>query len=289
MIKRFSVFALLMFLAVNLSAQNEAPKGKVITVSAYAMTGNAVIANQYLSDQEHAGPVSGAGVEFGAMYKRSKNLSWDFDFTYTSASDAGSKPQYSVSNAAGTSAFTMSAFDLDYGTYYNWNPVKNLYFKAGGTFNILGALMMGVPNYINNSIDIDFQTQLKASAGVKYGYNFKKIGLSLQADFSIPFVGIALGGTQYEASVDSILEGEILGGTIQPFCFTSFHNLQSFNTEIELDVIFKKITLFYVKEYNYRSWHLYDVQNYRNYSLSRIGIKLDLASLSRLNSSNRYF
>lgn len=289
MIKRLSVLALLMLLSANVFAQNEAPKEKVVTASVFFIGGDAVLASQYMSDQEYSGPVLGGGAEFGAMYKRSKNLSWDLDFTYLGSSYSPTSENVCVANPARTSFCSFSSYDIDYGTYYNWNPVKNLHFKAGGTFNVLGGMMAFVPDHVNNSIEFDLQTQLKASVGVKYGYYFKKVGLSLQADIAVPFMGVAISSSAYESSVDSILGGEILGGTMVPVCFTSFHNLNGFNSEIELDLIFKKLTLFYTLDFNYRSWYLKGLQNHRNYNLNRIGLKVDLVSRNRLNSDNRYF
>lgn len=289
MIKRISVLALLMVFTTNVFAENEVPKEKVVTSSVYLNRGNIVMACQYLNDQEYSGPVSGAGLEFGAMYKRSKNLSWDIDLTYLGSSYSPTAPNVCVGNPARTSFYVLKTLDVDYGTYYNWNPVKNLLFKAGGTFNVLGGLINAVPEHVNNAMEFDIQTQLKASVGVKYGWYFEKFGLSLQADVSVPFIGMALSSSLYESSIDSLVGGELLGGTMNPFFFTSFHNLKGFNTEIGLDLIFKKTTLFYVIEYNNRSWYLNGLQNYRNYTLSRLGFKLDLVSRNRVNSGNRYF
>lgn len=289
MIRCFSVVALIMLFATNVFAQNEASKEKVVTASAYFAVGDAAIANQYLSDQEYKGPVVGGGVEFGAMYKKNRNLTWDLDITYLGSSYTPIAEEIAIGNPARTSFYVLNSVDVDYGTYYNWNPVGNLYFKAGGAFNLLGGIINAVPQHINNSLDIDAQAQLKATLGVKYAMYFNKFGLSLQADITAPFLGLALSSSQYEAAIDSIIGGEILGGTTTPVYFTSLQNLKSLNSEIELDLIFKKATIFYTFEFSNRSWNLSGLQNYRNYSLNRIGLKVDLVSRNRLNSSNRYF
>lgn len=289
MIRRISTLALLILLATNVYAGNDAPAEKVVTASAYYTRGKATIINHYLSDQQYKGPISGFGVEFGSMYKRSENLSWDLTGKYLGAGYSAGSHDSCIGNPAQTSFIEMQAYEVNYGTYYNWNPVKNLLFKAGGSVNVMGGLMTGVPDHVNNGMDFDLQTQLRAGVGVKYGCYFNKFGVSLQADFSVPFIGMAISSSIYESSADSIVGGEILPGTIQPFCFTSFHNFQSYDTKAELDFLFRKFTLFYAYERSMRSWYLNGLQNTRNYSLNRIGLKLDLVFRNRLDSSNRYF
>jgi hypothetical protein len=151
--------------------------------------------------------------------------------------------------------------------------------------------MSGAPDHINNMMDFDLQTQLKACAGIKYEYFFNKFGLSAQAEFAAPFMGVALSSTPYESSVDYLVseDSDVLVGTGSPFCFTSFHNLKGFNADIEIDVVFKKFTLFYSHNYNYRTWNLRGVSNYRNYALGRLGIKLELVSINLLKTGNKSF
>ena len=289
MIRRISALALLILLATNVYAGNDAPADKVVTVSAYYTRGKATVINHYMSDQEYKGPISGFGVEFASMYKRSKSLSWDLTAKYLGAGYSPGAPDSYIGNPAKTSFYAMQVYDVNYGTYYNWNPAKNLVLKAGGSFNVSGGLMNGAPDHVNNAMDLDLQTQFKASVGLKYGLYFKKFGLSLQADLAVPFVGMAVSSSTYESSLDSMVKGEILPGTIRPFCFTSFHNLQGFDTKAELDLIFRKVTIFYAFESYKRTWYLHEIHNTRNYSMSRIGLKLDLAAHNRLNSSSRYY
>lgn len=298
-IRHLSIFAVLMLLFANNSfAETNAKKEKkarkeanekVVTAAVSLYLGDAVIVDHYLGDQEYSGPVLGVATEFGAMYKRGKNISWDLDLTYLGSSYSPGSPSANISNPAGTSAYVINRFNADYGTFYNWNPVKNLYIKAGGSFDVLLAMLNGVPDHVNNSIEFDFQTQFKAGAGIKYGWNFKKIGIFLQANVEAPFMGFALGGTKFESSADAIVGGELLPGSIQPFCFTSFHNLTGINADIEAELIIKKTTIFAAYEWNHRAWNLFDVQNTRRFNMTRIGLKVDLVARNRVTSGNRFF
>jgi hypothetical protein len=261
---------------------------KVVTAAASLYSGDAVIVNQYLGDQEYKGPVVGAAVEFGAMYRRSHKVSWDLDLTYLGSSYSDIM-EGNVSNPAGTSAYSMSRINADYGTYFNWNPVKNLSIKAGGSFDFLFGVLSGVPDHVNNVIDFDTQMQIKAGAGIRYGWNFRKTGLFFQANVEIPFMGMALSSSLYESSIDSMAGDEILPGTLDPFCFTSFHNLTGINADIEAELILRKTTLFFAYEMNHRAWNIFDLQNTRRYNMTRIGLKVDLVSRDRNNSSNRFF
>ena len=146
-----------------------------------------------------------------------------------------------------------------------------------------------MPDHVNNVIDFDAQMQIKAGAGIRYGWNFRKTGLFFQANVEIPFMGMALSSSLYESSIDSMAGDEILPGTLDPFCFTSFHNLTGINADIEAELILRKTTLFLAYEMNHRAWNIFDLQNTRRYNMTRIGLKVDLVSRDRNNSSNRFF
>jgi hypothetical protein len=290
MIKRLTVFALLLLGAVNAFAENDAYNERVISSSVYVTSGDAVIANHYLSNQEYSGEISGGGARFSAMYKKSSRLSWDLDINYLNSNYSPTAENVSISNPAHTSFYSVLAVDADYGTYYNWNPVKNLSIKAGGSLDLVMGMTTGVPNHINNAADFDFQTQLKASVGIRYGWYIKnKVGIFLQANVETPFIGFTLAGSKYESSTDAVFEDEILPGSLQPFCFTSMHNLTGFNADVEAELILKKTTIFFAMEWNHRCWNLYDVQNVRNFNMSRIGLKIDIAARNRVNTNNRFF
>lgn len=280
---------MLLLSAYSAYAGGGVQKEKVVTTKWSFVTGDATVTNHYLSDQEYNGAILGIGTEFGSFYKRNENLSWKLDITYVSSPYSSHAPELSVSNPAGTSFYSMHNINADYGTYYNWNPAKNLFLKAGGSFNLVTGFTMGKPNHVNNMFDVDFQTQLQASAGVRYGWNFKKFGLFLQGDIALPFMGFAMSGSQYQGTTDTLVSSGILPGTVSILHFTSFHNLTGFNFDLELDFVFNKTTLFFAIESYNRWWNITGLQNYRVYSMNKIGLMVDLVARKRHNSDNRYF
>ena len=274
-----------MLLATNAFADGNVPSQsspKVVTSSFYFTSGGAVIANEFLNDQEYSGTIMGGGAKFGAMYKRSENVSWDIDITYLRSSYSPHVEDFCIANPARTSFYAVNMADADYG-YVGSSPEHITLYR------LVAGVIQAAPNHINNIIDFDLQTQFKASAGARYDWFFNKFGLSLQANLSIPFMGLTLSSTKYEGTINAITGGEVLPASKSPLYFTSFHNLTGFNTEIEADLIFSKATLFLALELNNRSWNVSGMQNYRNYSMTRLGIKVDLVSLDRYKSSKRYF
>ena len=278
-----------MLLTFSAFAENDLQREKIVTTKWSLISGTGKVVNHYLSNQEYKGQLMGLGMEFGSFYKRSENLSWDLDLSYIMSPYILIAEEMSMANPARTAYNVLYAIRADYGTYYNWNPIENFYIKAGGRFDLLAGVNYGRPNQINNLFDIDFQTQIKAAAGIRYGWELKRIGIYIQGDLAIPFIGGALGSGQYESSTDSLIKGEILPGTMNIYRFTSFHNLTGFDTELELDFVFGNTTLFLSVKYDNRWWNITGVQNYRLYSLSKIGLMVDLVARNRKNSNNRYF
>lgn len=278
-----------MLLTFSAFAENDLQREKIVTTKWSLISGTGKVVNHYLSNQEYKGQLMGLGMEFGSFYKRSENLSWDLDLSYIMSPYIPIAEEMSMANPARTAYNVLHAIRADYGTYYNWNPIENFYIKAGGRFDLLAGVNYGRPNQINNLFDIDFQTQIKAAAGIRYGWELKRIGIYIQGDLAIPFIGGALGSGQYESSTDSLIKGEILPGTMNIYRFTSFHNLTGFDTELELDFVFGNTTLFLSVKYDNRWWNITGVQNYRLYSLSKIGLMVDLVARNRKNSNNRYF
>ena len=278
-----------MLLTFSAFAENDLQREKIVTTKWSLISGTGKVVNHYLSNQEYKGQLMGLGMEFGSFYKRSENLSWDLDLSYIMSPYILIAEEMSMANPARTAYNVLHAIRADYGTYYNWNPIENFYIKAGGRFDLLAGVNYGRPNQINNLFDIDFQTQIKAAAGIRYGWELKRIGIYIQGDLAIPFIGGALGSGQYESSTDSLIKGEILPGTMNIYRFTSFHNLTGFDTELELDFVFGNTTLFLSVKYDNRWWNITGIQNYRLYSLSKIGLMVDLVARNRKNSNNRYF
>ena len=279
----------MLLFATSSFAENDQPKEKIVTARWSLVSGDATVTDHYLSKQEYNGTTIGISMEFGSFYKKSENVSWDLDITGITSPYIEVVQLGTLSNPAKTSYYASHRVNADYGTYYNWNPVKNLNIKAGGCFDLLMGFTAGKPNHVNNSMDIDLQTQLKAAAGIRYGWDFKKWGLYLQAGVAVPFMGIATGGNEFSGALNELISSEILPGKQGAFHFTSFHNLSGCNTDLEIDFVFKKTTLFLKSEYHGRWWHFNGIQNYRIYSLSKIGLMVDLVARERHGSNRRFF
>lgn len=287
MIKRIFISSLLA-LSCILNANAE-QKEKVVTNRWSFITGNAITANHYLTNHEYTGSLIGLQGEHGSFYKKSDNLSWDLDISFITAPIVKMFDNHGLANPSGTTFYGLYQFNTEYGTYYNWNPAKNLFIKAGGVFDALLGVGVSNPSSINNIADIDIQTQIKAAAGIKYGWNFESWGLFLHTELAVPFMGFATRGNKFENALENMIKDSLLPGSMNPMHFTSFHNFQGFNYDFGIDFVLKNLTLFLEYEINNRWWTSYDVQNYRKYTLTRIGISVDLVSRSRHNSTNRQF
>lgn len=279
------LLSILMLLALSFSAlaQQTESTEKIVTSKWSLLIGSASIADHYFTNQEYSGPMMGLSVEFGSFYKKNKNLSWELDMTYIGLG--------SPSNPAGTGTLKVYDGAIEYKTSYNWNPVKNLHLRAGGSFDLnLGANFD--PNGINNVLELLFQPQIKAVAGIRYGWNFKKMNLNLYADLGLPVMGFATVGSKYEGNfviINNFLPQGLLKPTISHLHFTSFHNLQGYNLDLGLDLEFKHLTFSMSVDTNNKWWNAYDSQAYKNYTFLNLGFSVDLVSRSRLTSNNRYF
>lgn len=274
---------MLMALSFSALAQQTESTEKIVTSKWSLLVGSASIADHYFSNQEYSGPMMGLSVEFGSFYKKNKNLSWELDMTYIGLG--------SPSNPAGTGTLKVYDGAIEYKTSYNWNPVKNLHLRAGGSFDLnLGANFD--PNGINNVLELLFQPQIKAVAGIRYGWNFKKMNLNLYADLGLPVMGFATVGSKYEGNfviINNFLPQGLLKPAISHLHFTSFHNLQGYNLDLGLDLEFKHLTFSMSIDTNNKWWNAYDSQAYKNYTFLNLGFSVDLVSRSRLTSNNRYF
>lgn len=270
--------------SINAFAQQSESSEKIVTTKWSLLLGSATVADHYFTNQEYSGPTLGASVEFGSYYKKNENLSWKLDFSYIGA---GPSPM----NPAGTSALNVYDAAIEYQTSYNWNPVKNLNLRAGGAFNFNGGAFFD-PNGINNLIQFLMQPQIKAVAGIKYGWNFKKMNLNLYADFGIPVMGFATVGSKYEGSyaiINNFLPQQFMKPAINHLKFTSFHNLQGYNMDLGLDLDFRNFSLAMSIETNNKWWQSYDNMAYKKYVTFNLGFTVDLVSRSRLLTNNRYF
>lgn len=260
---------------------------KVVTNKWSLLLGTAKAANQFFSEYEYKGSAFGIKAEHGAFYRRSENLSWALDLTFVASPSIGSVYVLSMANPAGTNFWSTYDFNAEYGTYYNWNPVENLYLKAGGEFDITYASNMLAPDNINNVAETDLQLQLRMAAGIKYGWIFKNnFGLFLYGDLSVPFFGGFAASARYESYMSSIFK-DFVSPEIKHFFVSSFHNYQGIDTEIGLSMDFKTMSLSLSADINNRWWQANGVMNYKKFGFFKIGFSVDL--VSRPHIRNRYF
>lgn len=280
-----AVIAVLAFIP-DAMAQRSEPNEKIVRNKWSMMFGTGNYVNHFMTNQEYTGLLFGIKGEHGALYKRSENLSWDYDIAFLMSPYSEIFSEFSMANPANTTYAGLYDLNTSYGTHYNWYITDRLSIKAGGKFDILAGINTGDENTINKSITFDLQTQLEVSAGIKYGWTFNRFGIDLFGNLSIPFMGFMLVDSRFQHIISV---GGLLPGTIDHFIFSSFHNLQGYESEIGMDLNFKNITFSLSNETFNRWWNAYDLQSYRLFSFFKIGLSVDLVSKSRLSSNNRYF
>lgn len=267
-------------------AEDASTKEKVVTNKWSLVFGDVTFTNHYLTNHEYTGIAMGVKGEHGAFYKKSENLSWDFDLTLLCAPYSDAVPEMALSNPAGTSYIGMYNIMTEYGTHYNWNPKDRLYLKAGASFDVLFGFYIGKPNSINNAVSVDLQTQLKASAGIKYGWNLKKSSFNLFGDLSFPFLGLMMVDSRYQGAMH---DNNVFSTVDKHMLLSSLHNLHGYDMELGVELVFKKTALTISYEEFNRWWSSYELQNTRMYGMFKIGLSVDLISRSRIGSKNRYF
>lgn len=275
-------------------AQNDE---KVVSLTISSYSGSAQILDEYLLNQQYTGSIHGFQVEFGAMYKNNKNLSWDLYGRTYKADKADSELLSNVGlwNPARTSGVTLDAFSAGYGTYYNWTIGKKLQLKAGGLFDLYGGLKTGYPNSVNNAANFEGQAVVKASGGIKYGWDFKKWGLDIYANMSLPVFGIFIADHKSEAAMVGLVfkmmsgEGAFINKEFNHTFFGFYHNYQAIDFDMGIDFVFKPFSFGLSFIQNNKWWNANDVQNFRKYGMLSFNFGIDLVSRSKFKSSNKYF
>lgn len=290
MIRKF-LTCTLVFIAgiITANAEKYNLTGEKAVTNKWSFTvGSASVANHFLSNQEYNGSLIGITGEHGALYRRSANLTWDFNLSLLSSPYIKVMDIEALSNPAGTDHYALHNLFMEYGTHYNWNPIGNLILKAGGYAEFFAGYNMGRPNHINNTMSFDVQTQLKAAVGIKHCWCWEKFGLDLYGDVDFPLLGGMMVDSKYQSSI-GVNKSDILHSDLKHFVFSSFHNLKGYNATLGMDLVFKTVTLSLAYETRNRWWHAYDVQNYRLYRYVKIGLGVDLVSRSRVKNDTRHF
>jgi hypothetical protein len=291
---------LILFLAISMalvSTSAAQDKEKVVTGSVTLMTPvNVKVLDEYLSSQLYTGGkvFSGLNVKLGAIYKKQENLSWDVYFTGFNRpqlmDDFGSSDVARLENPAKSQNLKYSAFSVGYGTYYNWLIGKKLKIKAGGMFDVYGAMKKTMPDGVNNGMNIDAQMMIKAHAGIKYGWDFKKWGLDLHGTVTLPVVGLIAADHPSEPSIAIVGNNQtVLNPAFRHIFLGSYHNYMSVDYELGIDFVFRPLTLTLGFGSSSKWWKVYDIQNIRQIDYLSIGMSFDMVSRNRFKSSNRNF
>ena len=261
---------------------------KPVTTKWSFISGEAQVANHYFSDQEYTGDIIGIEAKHGRFYRKSERLSWQLTLTHLRRMH---REMFGggLHNPAETSHISLQSYEADYAVFYNWLLFDRLQLRAGGSFNVNGGFMFNAENAMNNIISIDFQTQLYAAAQARYGWDFKKFGLDLYANIATPFMGFMGADSRFETLMDVAVGGSFQVKEDKHLLFSAPHNLQGVNFEMGIDFALRNLTLSFSHETRNRWWHAYELQNYRKYGLTKIGISVNLFAQQKYNSSDRHF
>lgn len=261
---------------------------KPVTSKWSIISGDAEIANHYLSNQEYTGEIVGLEAKHGRFYTKSDHLSWQLTLTHLRRMHRELLGG-GLHNPAETSHISLQSYEADYAVYYNWLFFDGLQLRLGGSLNANAGFIFGADNAVNNILSIDFQTQLLAGAQVRYGWDFRKYGLDLYANIATPFMGFMGVDSRFETLVDSAISGSFRAREDKHLLFSAPHNLQGVNFELGVDFALRNLTLTYSIESRNRWWHAYGLQNYRKYTLTKIGISVNLFAQQKYKSSDRHF
>lgn len=287
MLKRICIVALLMaaFLT-DATAKQNGDEEKVVSNKISLLIGPGNYVDHYFSPHQYQGVLVGLKAEHGAFYKRSENLSWEFNTMFFSSPGHQMFSGIRLTNPSGSAYIAMNDIRFEYGTQYHWNLTDNFALRLGGSVDFMAGLSKSLPDGINNSADFDLQTQLKLAGGLKYGLTFNRFGLAIFADFAVPVVGGVYVCDKYEGPGKT---PELTESSAKKFILSSFHNMKAYDAEVGIDFNFHALTFSVSAEKLCRKWHAYGIQNVRDFTFVKIGFGVDLVSVSRISSRNRYF
>ena len=281
------------FSSVTASAQEDE---KVITATiSYASPMSVKVLDEYISSQLYTGSkvFSGLNVKLGAFYRKHDNLSWDVYYTTFHKPKVNEQLSESASllNPSKSQTLSYSSWKFGYGTYYHWTFGEKLMIKTGGLCDFYGESKAGSPDGINNNQTLGGQIMLKAHAAIKYGWDFKKWGLDLRANVTLPVIGVITADHPSEPAL-SILVGSdhsAFHPAFRHIFLGSYHNYMSLDYEMGVDFVFRPFVIQLAYGNTSRWWNVYDVQNIRQINYLSLGIAFDIVSRSKFKSSNNNF
>lgn len=283
--------------AIGSATASAQEKERVVTGTISIMSPTKVqVLDEYISNQLYSGGAvfPGLNVELRGLYKNHDNLSWNLEYTGFNRKklldNKVSEDMTKLTNPAKTQSMKYSAFTVGYGTYYHWNFGKKLMLKAGGIFDLYGAMKTSAPDGVNNYMNVDAQMMIKAHAGIKYGWDFKKWALDIHGRLSLPLFGLIAADHPSEPSV-AIIQNDhsIMKPEFNHIFLASYHNYMSLDYEIGIDFVLKPCTLTLGIANTSKWWNVYDIQNIRKINCMTIGISFDLVTRNKFKTSNKNF
>ena len=273
-------------------------KEKVVTGTIQLLSpGSVTILDGYISDQLYTGSdvFTGLNVKLGALYKKHDKLSWNLYFTGLNRpkwmEETGAPELKYLTNPSGSQHLKYSSLNFGYGTYYHWNFGKKLMVKAGGMFDVYGAMKTSTPDGTNNNINFDAQMLFKGHAAIKYGWDFKKWALDLRGSVTLPAFGLMFASHPSE-SVLAIVAGNdhsVLKKEYRHTFLASYHNYMSLDYEIGIDFVLKPCTLSLGFCSANKWWKAYDLPYICKINCTTVGISFDLVSRNKFKTSNINF
>lgn len=262
---------------------------KPVTSKWSLVSGGAAFSNHFLSNQEYIGAIKGIEAMHGRYFLKSDNLSWKLTMTHLRNM---AKLGGGLKNPAKTVSMSVQTYEANYAVFYNWKFGKDdrLQVRAGGSFNIYGGLNRSGSHSVNNVISMDLQTQIFGAAQVRYGWDFEKWGLDLYANLSTPLFGLIFGNARYESFIEGFIPSNLNLKAYKHTKFSSLHNMKGASFEMGIDFALRKnVCLSLAYATNSRYWHMNGLQDYRTNSVFKIGVSVDLISISRRAATNRQF
>ena len=283
--------------ALGLTKASAQEKEKVVTGTVSMLTPTSVqILDEYISNQLYtgSGTFTGLNIKFGAIYKQHESLSWNLYFNSFNRlkwlEERGIGSLNYLTNPAETQTLKYTMYNVCYGTYYHWNFGKKLMVKAGGMFDVYGAMKNSSPDGVNNNMNFDAQLMFKGHAAIKYGWDFKKWALDIRGSLTLPAFGmmfvshpsetiLAMGGNDH-----SVVKKEF-----RHTFLASYHNYMSLDYEIAVDFVLKPCTLSLGLYSINKWWNAYDLQYINKINCMTLGVSFDIVSRNKFKTSNINF
>lgn len=269
---------------------------KVVTGTITLLSPSKVqVLDEFMSSQLYTGEsvFTGWNLKLGAIYKKHDNLSWDLYYTSYNRQgwleDSGSLE--GLTNPANSQRLKYSLYNVGYGTYYHWQFGEKLMLKAGGMFDLYGAMKQTNPDGVNNSRTLEGQIMLKAHTAIKYGWDFKNWALDLSARLTLPVAGIITADHPSEAALSIIASNDhsVANPVYNHIFLASYHNYMSLDYEVGVDFVLRPCTITLGFGNTSKWWNVYDIQNIRKINYTTLGVAFDIVSRNKFKSSNKNF